>query len=169
MALFSRNPEASFSPLLRLLDDFDNYSRQGHSGRRTGLPHWQPKFDTIVVGGRTERNYSSGTPPARLIEDTTVRGAITEGGEEQKTTYKETTEDKEASAKPAKQTEVFKKKPAENANYWLTERSIGEFSRSFSFPSYVDQDAVSANFKDGVLNITVLKAKKHESRRVHVD
>ncbi|KAH7146678.1 alpha-crystallin-related protein, partial [Dactylonectria estremocensis] len=54
------------------------------------------------------------------------------------------------------------------AKYWLTERSVGEFSRRFSFPTGVDQDSISASFKDGILSIVVPKVKKHESRRIHV-
>ncbi|KJZ76549.1 hypothetical protein HIM_03885 [Hirsutella minnesotensis 3608] len=58
MAFFPRNfyqapSDSSFTPLFRLLDDFDSYSRQvsggeqqQHQGRRHGsLPSWHPKFD----------------------------------------------------------------------------------------------------------------------------
>lgn len=196
MALFSSslyNPNASFAPLLRLLDDFDTYSRQDQRGHRAGLLHWQPKFDacetseayklqgelpgitkddiyiefsdpqTMVIRGKTERTYTSGTPPAGFLEGTTMHGAITEGSEEQKPSQQETAKGEEVSARSAGQ------QPADQAKYWLTERSVGEFSRSFSFPSRVDQDAVSANFKDGILNIVVPKSKKHEHRRVQID
>lgn len=201
MALFTRNfhnPDVSFTPLLRLLDDFDNYSRQGQSDRRTGLLHWQPKFDVretseayelqgelpgmkkeevfieftepqmMVIRGKTERAYTSGTPPLGLLESTTMHGAITKGGDEQKKSQQATAEGKEAAAKPAEQSKDAEKQPSEKTKYWLTERSVGEFSRSFSFPSHVDQDAVSADFKDGILNIVVPKSTKHEHRRIHV-
>jgi HSP20 family molecular chaperone IbpA len=201
MALLSPNlynADVSFAPLLRLLDDFDTYSRQGQRGRRTGLLHWQPKFDaceaseayklqgelpgmkkeevhieftdpqTMVVRGMTERTYTSGTLPAGLVEGTTMHGAITEGGEEQKPSQQATAEGEEASAKPAEKSKDADKQPADQAKYWLTERSVGEFSRSFNFPSRVDQDAVSANFKDGILDIVVPKSKNHEHRRIQI-
>ncbi len=41
-----------------------------------------PESQTLIVSGRVERKYSSGTPPAGLVEDTQKSGAITEGGEE---------------------------------------------------------------------------------------
>jgi HSP20 family molecular chaperone IbpA len=58
---------------------------------------------------------------------------------------------------------------ADKAKYWLSERSIGEFSRTFNFPQRVDHDAVTASLKDGVLNITVPKAKRHETRRISIE
>ena len=61
------------------------------------------------------------------------------------------------------------KKPVDTAKYWLTERSVGEFSRSFNFPTRVEQDLVSASFKDGILTVVVPKAKKHETRRIAVN
>jgi len=214
MAFFPRNfyaPEASFTPLFRLLDDFDSYSRQssGSHGRRNALPHWQPKFDvretdqsyelhgelpginkenvqieftepqTMVVRGKVERSYSSGTTPAGQVEDAAVKGSITEG-EELQSSHQATVEDdfedvattEGVNTPTTASEEVVKKtedKPQNKAKYWLTERSIGEFSRSFSFPSRVDQDSVTASFKDGILSVVVPKAKKHESRRINVD
>ncbi|EQL00902.1 hypothetical protein G6O67_002532 [Ophiocordyceps sinensis] len=226
MAFFPRsfyNSESSFTPLFRLLDDFDHYNRQGgtgqEQGRRSGLPSWQPKFDiretgdnyelhgelpgmskdnvqieftdpqTMLVRGRVERTYSAGTPPTGHIEGAPARGAITEGGEESKASheskpYRATVEEGDGDAAgahtPASDShnngndavaehKPEHKKPADKAKYWLTERSIGEFSRSFNFPAHINQDGVSANFKDGILSITVPKAKKHESRRIAIN
>ncbi|KAM5356126.1 hypothetical protein ACJ41O_002772 [Fusarium nematophilum] len=210
MAFFPRNfynSDASFTPLFRLLDDFDSYSRQGQGSRRSGLSHWQPKFDvretqvayelhgelpgmskedvhieftepqTMLIRGRTERTYTAGTPPAGLVEDTHMSGAITEGGEDTKSSHSHqaTVEDEdeasshESGQEVSQQPKEEQKKPADKAKYWLTERSFGEFSRSFNFPTRVDQDIVSASFKDGVLTIVVPKAKKHETRRIAVN
>ncbi|KAJ2980252.1 hypothetical protein NQ176_g2752 [Zarea fungicola] len=58
---------------------------------------------------------------------------------------------------------------ADKSKYWLSERSIGEFERSFSFPTRVDQDTVTASFQDGILSITVPKAKKHEIIRISIN
>ncbi|KAJ4272176.1 hypothetical protein NW762_000887 [Fusarium torreyae] len=210
MSFFPRNlynSDASFTPLFRLLDDFDSYSRQGQNGngRRSGLSHWQPKFDvretgeayelhgelpgmnkedvhieftepqTMLIRGKSERTYTAGTPPAGLVEGTQTKGAITEGSEESKNSHHATVEDEDEASAHESGTEVtqqpkeVEKKPADQSKYWLTERSFGEFSRSFNFPTRVDQDNVSAKFKNGILSITVPKAKKHESRRITVD
>ncbi|RFU82090.1 heat shock 30 [Trichoderma arundinaceum] len=215
MSFLQRNlysPETSFTPLFRLLEDFDNYSRQDngqHQGRRAGLAHWQPKFDVretdsayelhgelpgmskenvnieftdsqnLLIRGKVERTYTSGTPPAGALEGTTTGGAITEGNEESKSSsHKATVEDATEDGAPAASSEgtggdVAKstgaKKPADSAKYWLSERSVGEFSRTFNFPTRVNQDGVTASFKDGILNIVVPKAAKHEPRRITVN
>ncbi|RDA90040.1 hypothetical protein CP533_4923 [Ophiocordyceps camponoti-saundersi (nom. inval.)] len=210
MAFFPRNfynsDSSSFTPLFRLLDDFDNYSRQSpQQGRRSeGLPSWQPKFDvretgenyelhgelpgmnkdqvsieftdpqTMLVRGRVERSWSAGQ-----LDEAGERGAITEEGERsssRNSLHQATVEDESDNNKSNTNTNkgvdegkaVEKKKPQDKAKYWLTERSVGEFSRSFNFPSRVDTEAVSAQFKDGILNIVVPKAKKLESRRITI-
>ncbi|KUI53946.1 hypothetical protein VP1G_01350 [Cytospora mali] len=217
MSFFPRSyfsPEASFTPLFRLLDDFEKFSQEtgtqtgGRQGTRRATPTFTPRFDvketehayelhgelpgidkdnirieftepqTIVISGRTERHYTSGTPPAGLVEGgAQVSGAITESGEKDHnhSPHRATVEDEEAEkAKEAgASTEVTtaepqqEKKPAEK--YWVSERCIGEFSRTFSFPSRVDQEGVSANLNNGVLSVTVPKAKKHESRRININ
>ncbi|KAL8655049.1 MAG: hypothetical protein Q9210_001140 [Variospora velana] len=48
--------------------------------------------------------------------------------------------------------------------YWVSERSVGEFQRTFSFPGKVDQDAVKASLKNGILSIIVPKAVKYEKK-----
>ncbi|KAH7248411.1 HSP20-like chaperone [Fusarium solani] len=196
MAFFPRSlyeSDVSFAPLFRLLDDFDNYSRQGMSGRRPSMPTWQPKFDiretgeayelhgelpgiskenvhieftgpqTMLIRGKTERTYTAGTPPAGLIEGTTTSGAITEAGEG----GKKATEEVHKSVPHDTGTEATEKEKPK-AKFWLSERSVGEFSRSFNFPTPVDQASVTASFKDGILNIVAPKAKKQESRRIAI-
>ncbi|KAI1866538.1 hypothetical protein JX265_007839 [Neoarthrinium moseri] len=53
--------------------------------------------------------------------------------------------------------------------YYLVERNIGQFSRSFAFPSRVDNDSVQASLDNGILTIVVQKAKKHQSRRIAIN
>ena len=215
MAFFPRSylsPDTSFTPLFRLLDDFDNYSREvqgqeGRNGRRNNnaVRTFNPRFDvretenayelhgelpgierdnvqieftepqTIVIRGRVERSYTAGTPPAGLVGDTKMSGAITEGGEKESHHASVSDEADETAKEKGASTELqhtgekqgeAQAQPAEK--YWVSERSIGEFSRTFSFPTRVDQEAVSASLNNGILNITVPKAKKHESRRINI-
>jgi HSP20 family protein len=42
-------------------------------------------------------------------------------------------------------------------DYYMRERSFGSFQRSFTVPDGVDRDKVEANFKNGVLTITLPK------------
>ncbi len=50
-------------------------------------------------------------------------------------------------------------KDLENNNYLRNERSFGKFKRSFSLPEDVDADNVNAKFTEGLLQITIGKAK----------
>jgi hypothetical protein len=128
-----------------------------------------------VIRGRVERQYTSSTPPAGLVEGgPQASGAITAEGEPHPS-HKATVEDEGAEKKNGEK-QVAKKEgeqqqqpqqPAEK--FWVSERSIGEFSRTFSFPGRIDQEGVSANLTNGLLSITVPKAKKHESRRIAVN
>lgn len=209
MVFFQRNfytPESSYTPLFRLLDDFDSYSRQNngaqHATRRT-VAHWQPKFDvretgeayelhgelpglnkqdvyieftdpqSLLIRGKVERTYTAGTPPTDAIED-----ADSAEQERPKSPHQATVEDEPedgttTATTAASENEVVKaaptkQKPADTAKYWLTERSVGEFSRAFNFPTRVNQESVTASFKDGILNVVVPKAAKHEPRRIAV-
>jgi HSP20 family protein len=48
------------------------------------------------------------------------------------------------------------------------ERSYGSFVRSFTLPDDVDESTVKAEFKDGVLNVTLSKSAKARSRAINV-
>ena len=53
--------------------------------------------------------------------------------------------------------------------YWISERSVGEFQRTFNFPHRVDHDGVRATLRNGVLNIVVPKASRPVSRRIQIE
>lgn len=50
--------------------------------------------------------------------------------------------------------------------YWVRERSLGEFERRFAFPSRVDQEAVKASLRNGILSVVVPKIVEQGVRRV---
>jgi HSP20 family protein len=59
--------------------------------------------------------------------------------------------------------------PAESAKYWISERSVGSFSRAFTFPVRVENEAVTASLKNGILSVIVPKAKIPEPRRINIE
>lgn len=190
--------EPSFNNLFRLLDDFNAYAQESKGDvdrlTKSNPAHiFSPKFDvreteaayelhgelpgierehvnieftdsqTVVIRGRVERSYTSGTPPT----------SITEKGEGQ-SPHKATVEDESAEANDGRQVakrpgQQVGKKQTSNEKYWVTERSIGEFSRTFSFPTRIDQDGVTASLKNGILSLVVPKAKKNEARRIAIN
>ncbi|HMB27068.1 MAG TPA: Hsp20/alpha crystallin family protein [Blastocatellia bacterium] len=53
-------------------------------------------------------------------------------------------------------------------NWRRVERSYGGFTRSFNLPSTVNVDAVNAEFKDGVLRVTLPKKEEVKARQIQV-
>ena len=56
-----------------------------------------------------------------------------------------------------------------NDVYQMRERSSGKFSRTVRLPYEVEKDAVKASCANGVLRITLPKAKKLESKQILVE
>ena len=57
----------------------------------------------------------------------------------------------------------------ENGRWRRQERGHRSFSRTCELPKYVDSDAVTAEFKHGVLTITLPKRKEARARRIEVN
>ena len=49
-----------------------------------------------------------------------------------------------------------------------TEYNIGNYARSFELSSDIDQDRITAEFKDGVVTLTLPKAEKAKPRKIKV-
>jgi len=73
--------------------------------------------------------------------------------------------------KPAEKKEQPRKKVTKREEWpksLLSERSVGEFARSFSFPVGIDHDAVTASLQHGVLRIVVPKRISSVGKRIEV-
>ena len=53
-------------------------------------------------------------------------------------------------------------------NYQRMERLHGTFSRAFRLPVSVDADKIRADFKDGVLTVTLPKAESAKAKRIEI-
>jgi HSP20 family protein len=60
--------------------------------------------------------------------------------------------------------------PSEDAvvRTFAAERLAGTFSRSLRMPEYIDGDRITAEYKDGLLTVTVPKAAAAQPRRIEV-
>jgi len=127
---------------------------------------------TLVVRGHADRSHTEGDPslaPKSLTsgsgeESKRIEGGSGSGGK--KEGKKSSSHSEESSS--SKETEESSSSSKPSSKYWLSERSFGEFSRVFSFPSSVNQDKVEARFENGVLDITVPKSEKSGTRKIPI-
>ncbi|KAL2006936.1 hypothetical protein VTN00DRAFT_9604 [Thermoascus crustaceus] len=171
LSLFPHFGTGDFAPLFRLLDDYDVH-RQTRGNTSSSLRSFAPRFDvresadayhldgelpgipqkdieieftdhqTLVIKGRSEREYHSPEAGEGSNQDDTTSNNG-KGKEVQKSNNK--------------------------AKYWVSERSVGEFHRSFTFPTRVDQENVRASLKNGILSVTVPKATAPSARKITIE
>ncbi|KAJ5998419.1 30 kDa heat shock protein [Penicillium sp. IBT 35674x] len=155
---FSRD----LSSLFRLFDDYDVHRRGNHhlaprpytpdayhlDGELPGVAQKDIEIEfsdahNLIVKGRTEREYHHTEPETESEDSNKSENSETDAGSNKRN------------------------KPAA-ARYWASERTIGEFQRTFSFSTRVDQDAVTASLKGGVLSIVLPKAKAHAPKKITI-
>jgi HSP20 family protein len=61
----------------------------------------------------------------------------------------------------------FEKKD-ESDNYHRVERSYGSFTRSFTLPQTVSAEGATAEFRNGVLKVTLPKREETKARRIEI-
>jgi len=167
----------TFSPKFDVKETPDSYELHGE------LPGIEQKDvdieftdgQTLVIHGHTERSYTKGTPPIGMPIEGKKSDAITEQGESghQPIVEDEDEAKKHENGEMSRNTSVATQSKKETQHqpqdiFWVSERSIGEFSRSFNFPSNIDTDAVSASMKNGILSIVVPKVKKVGGRKIQI-
>jgi len=141
--------DLGFTPFFRFLDDFSNYAGELQT------PGFTPKFD--IQEHRHSYSLHGELPGVERkdveIEFTDPKTIRIHGKSE--TSYESPKEGEEGTEGQGK--------------VWRSERKVGEFSRSFSFPQPVDQDRVQASMKNGILSLSVPKIKKHpETKKITI-
>lgn len=53
-------------------------------------------------------------------------------------------------------------------NYHRVERAYGTFTRSFTLPSVLDQEKIKAEYKDGVLKVTLPKREEAKPKQINI-
>ena len=66
------------------------------------------------------------------------------------------------------QGERKQEKEEKGKKFHRIERSYGSFVRSFRVPDDADENSVKAEFKDGMLNVTLPKSEKAKARAVNI-
>lgn len=183
------SPLRSFQPRFDVKEVKDAYELHGE------LPGVEQKdiqieftdAQTLSIKGRTERHRESGTPPTAALEGQQEKGRITAGDsssdassqhyqppsvEDENTTSSSTNTEQQVTTTDASNNQIQQQAQQQQKpdhRYWVSERSVGEFSRSFAFPSRVDQENVKASLKDGILSIVVPKASVPVTRKINIE
>ncbi|OOQ86076.1 hypothetical protein PEBR_24254 [Penicillium brasilianum] len=238
---------SDFSPLFRLLDDFETHrsrpaptkssrckpSSPSTSTTPTRRTVFIPAFDvresddayhldgelpgvdqsnidieftdpqTLIIKGRTERNYPSTAPSASpqieprgqdtpttsasrtpspswhqptVEDDDEVDDGNVSDARSSTASVRSASSSRSTSAVIVEKPSTSTPAPAESStpstpstdHYWLAERSVGEFQRTFAFSARVDQDGVRAALKNGILSIVVPKEAAPMTKKIRV-
>lgn len=180
MALFPRLASSSFGPYRHEMGPFFNLFNDTFSELQkisdTASRTFAPKFDvkeaqdkyilegelpgieqkdvviefadeqTLTVKGRTEHVREEGDRPSNEAKQIGAPGTQSSASSKEVTT--------------TGSKDVAKQQGQPEHTYWVSERSVGEFARSFAFPGPVDHERVKASMKNGILSIVVPKMEK---------
>ena len=143
--------------------------------------------NTLVIRGKTESHNSSSNQETKPLEQPAASEPVTDDNASEKSasSYQKpsveddyvdageaakssegpatsTTATAQAASAPESSTTRTSAEP--DYKYWVSERSVGEFSRRFEFPGRVDQESVKASLKNGILSVIVPKAVRAEKK-----
>jgi len=121
-----------------------------------------------VDNSDAESTHSTGSYVKATVEDDPAEPSTPGQATPAESTTAEQQQEQPANTTTTNATEQ-RQAEAPASRYWVSERSIGEFQRTFSFPARVDQDAVRASLKNGILQISVPKASTPASRRINIE
>jgi HSP20 family protein len=130
-------------PMDRFFEDF--LAPATADSDETGLWAWEPKVDIADKDGHIEITADlPGVDKKDLVLDIDGR-VLTLKGER------------------SSENEVKKD------NFYRRERSYGSFQRSFTLPAGVDSAQITANYKDGVLKVSIPKPADQEIKKIAIN
>lgn len=121
-------------------------------------------FDDFLRGDTDEVIESRWIPSADLSEDNDNYVIHAEIPGMDKKDIKLTLRDNVLTISGEKKLEREKK----DHTFHLVERSFGQFTRSFDLRARVDENGIKAEFKDGVLEVTLPKAPEAKARQIEI-
>lgn len=150
----------SFSPKFDVRESESGYELIGELAgiRQDDIDIEFVDVNTLVIKGHTLRDSGH-------VKSSDVEKA-------HKATVEDDEEEQQQIAKKTHGGDVTETKRHEEVHYkyWVRERPVGEFQRTFSFPGKVDRDGVKASLKEGVLKVFVPKEvrKEAESKKIKI-
>lgn len=167
-------PSRSFVPKFDVRELKDAYHLDGElpGGNQQNIDIEFTEPQELVIKGRIDREYNNASQ--RDAQETEETDDTSSNKSYQPTVEDEDEEGSKIAPTTTLSTEtppkrVRKTKSAPKYKYWASERAVGEFRRTFAFPTRVDHDAVRASFKDGILSVVVPKASAPKIRKITVE
>ena len=146
MELVRFNPSRGLTPLRRRMDSlFDDFFGDLFDGRQTDLARgWNPKVDIFEEDDQfVVKAELPGVEKDKIAIDINGR-VLTVKGER------------------ASENEVKEK------NYYRQECAYGTFQRSFTLPNETDSEQIKAEYKDGVLRVSIPKPEARQPKKITV-
>ena len=165
MSLFRTMPTSGdFGPLFRLLDDYDVH--RSSSNQASSLRSFTPRFD---VRENKEGYHLDGELPGIPqesidIEFSDPQTLVIKGRSQREFHTPDIPQNDDNESGDQSVTKSDNKH-----RYWVSERSVGEFHRTFSFPDRVNQDNVKASLKNGILSIVVPKETASGTKKITIE
>ena len=124
---------------------FENAFGGAWTPTRSGLSGWTPATNLVETDDAYEVSLELAGFDRDDIEVTVDQGVLTISGER------------------------AEEHEGEERTYHMKERSVGRFSRSFSLPSSVDAESVTAKYDNGVLRVNLPKQEEARTRKIEVN
>lgn len=179
---------SSFSPRFDVRELKDGYHLDGElpgiNQEDVSIEFSDPQ--TLVIKGRTERVYSNNNSTAKDLNNNgtqtpeshtpqasepsspkSLQATVEDENDGQTQENEKGTEEPTVSTVKQAVKQAAEKRP--HHKFWVSERSVGQFHRTFSFPDRVDQDNVKASLDNGILSIFVPKAAPPVVRKIVIN
>jgi len=177
-----RHTPQTFTPRFDITEVAEAYELYGEVPglEQDGLTIEFSDAQTLVIKGKTQRGTH--TPTSTPAAETSQPESSETASEKSHTATVEDEYDEAdtplatpattstataANDAPAETTEAPTATP--KPKYWVAERRVGEFARSFTFEQRIEQDFVHASLKNGILHVVVPKSQKSKKVVVSVN
>ncbi|KAL3489142.1 HSP20-like chaperone [Aspergillus germanicus] len=183
----TRRPTKKTTPVKTFTPKFDVYElndRYYLDGELPGVEQNNIEIEfsdpqTLVIKGRSERNYhqqhSSKEEELPDADDRSETSSVkshqptVEDWDEMSDAPAENTPTSTLKESVVEKKQTPKKSPTPAYKFWATERSVGEFHRTFTFPTRVDQESVKASLTNGILSVVLPKEPTPQLKKIRVE
>ena len=185
----------SFQPRFDVQETKESYKLEGEFPgfeQKDINIEFDERANTLSIKGRSERHHEEGARPSAQVEAPaeapkaveSEQAADSETSSYHKASVEDDSEafvdvakeDATPAATPAEsaavetETKEVAREPKAKSRYWVSERSVGQFARTFTFPRSVgiDQSNVKASLKNGILSVIVPKAELPPNKHIEI-